>query len=289
LKVALFGKNGQLSWELQRTVPDICELVVFGSATCDIRNRGAVDDIIAETAPDLIINTAAYTAVDLAEEEQDQAFAVNSTGVANLARAAVNSDIRLVHISTDFVFDGRKSSPYFPEDTPNPLGVYGESKLEGEAQIAKELADNSLVIRTSWLYSAHGNNFVKTMLRLMGERDALSVVADQVGSPTWANGLAETIWLAVQKKTVGLHHWTDSGVASWYDFAVAIYEEALILGLIKKELEILPIRSDNYPTPARRPSYSVLDTGSIHDALDKTSPHWRVNLRKMLREVKREE
>ena len=286
MKVALFGQNGQLSWELQRTIPKSFELVVIGSSDCDICNKDAVQDIVIETNPDIIINGAAYTAVDLAEQEEEKAFAVNSGGAANLAEIAVESSARLVHISTDFVFDGKKSSPYLPGDIPNPICVYGASKLEGERNIARILTDKALVIRTSWLYSAHGNNFVKTMIRLMSDRDSLSIIADQVGTPTCAKGLAETIWIALQKDLVGIHHWTDSGVASWYDFAVAIYEEATLLGMLDKEIEILPIRAENYPTPAKRPAYSVLDKNSISSAVGLIAPHWRVNLRKMLAEVK---
>jgi dTDP-4-dehydrorhamnose reductase len=228
--------------------------------------------------------------VDKAEKDQKAAFATNSTGVFNLAEAAKKSQARFIHISTDFVFDGSKSAPYLPSDQPNPTGVYGASKLAGEEQVRAILAGNYVILRTAWVYSSHGNNFVKTMLRLMRERDRLGVVADQVGTPTWAGGLAQAVWLlAGHAALTGIFHWTDAGVASWYDFAVAIQEEAMQLGLLHKEIILSPIRTEDYPTPARRPPFSVLDKTSTWQALKYSAPHWRVNLRKMLKELFGEE
>jgi dTDP-4-dehydrorhamnose reductase len=285
MKVLITGTNGQLGWELQRTVPKGWQVTAFGHAELDITDASAVELTISDLNPDLVINTAAYTAVDKAEEETGQAYAVNAQGAATIAQAAAESNTRLIHISTDFVFHGSKSTPYLPSDSTNPLGVYGASKLEGEKQVT-DILPEALIIRTGWLYSAHGHNFVKTMLKLMNDREELSVVGDQVGTPTWANELAKAIWdVAGIKDMKGIYHWTDGGLASWYDFAIAIQEEALEAGIINKAIPIQPIRTADYPTSAKRPSYSVLDKTATWDALGYKANHWRVNLRKMLREL----
>ena len=181
---------------------------------------------------------------------------------------------------------GDASSPYKPGDNTNPLGEYGKSKLAGELAV-KSALPSAVIFRTAWVYSAFGANFVKTMLRLMAEREELSVVADQVGTPTWARGLAEAIWLAVEKPEMqGIYHWTDAGVCSWYDFAVAIAEEGLALGLLPAQPKVHPIPGSAYPTPAQRPAFSVLDKDSTWQALDTEGLHWRVQLRSMLQELK---
>jgi dTDP-4-dehydrorhamnose reductase len=216
------GAGGQLGWELRRTAPPDIDLSPFTSRQLDITRKEQVADTVAGIRPALIINGAAYTAVDRAEQESDLAFAVNGRGVANLAEAARQCGARLIHISTDFVFDGSQSHPYLPTDETNPLSVYGASKREGE-KLALAILPDALIVRTAWVYSSHGANFVKTMLRLMNDRETIGVVADQVGSPTWANGLARTLWQLSATGLHGIHHWTDSGVASWYDFAVAIH------------------------------------------------------------------
>jgi len=287
MKFLVTGANGQVGWELQRTVPDDCSTAFYGSAELDITDAEAVTNVITVVQPDVIVNAAAYTAVDKAESEKEKAHRVNCDGVVNLGKAAGACSAKLVHISTDFVFDGQKSSPYLPGDPTNPLGVYGQSKLEGEIALSKlDCFDNTAIIRTSWVYSSHGNNFVKTMLRLMGEREQLGVVADQVGSPTWAHGLAQVIWKIIDKNIVGKYHYTDSGVASWYDFASAVYEEAKSLDLLTSDVLIKPINTTEYPTPAQRPPYSVLDKTSLTQALCYTPVHWRSSLRSMLKELK---
>ena len=285
MKVLITGANGQLGWELQRTVPKGWQVTAFGHAELDITDASAVELTISDLNPDLVINTAAYTAVDKAEEEAEKAYKVNAQGAANIAKAAANSNARLIHISTDFVFDGLQSSPYLPSDTTNPLGVYGASKLEGEKQVTEILPD-ALIIRTGWLYSSHGHNFAKTMLTLMNNNKELTVVADQIGTPTWARGLAEAVWDISKKQEIkGIMHWTDGGLANWYDFAVAIQEEAIEAGIINKATHIKPIRTEDYPTPAKRPSYSVMDKAATWDALGYKANHWRLNLRKMLHEL----
>lgn len=287
LRVLLTGANGQLGWELQRSRPERVELHAYGADTLDITNAHAVRSIITDIEPNWIINAAAYTAVDKAENDVATAYAVNADGPRQLAEAARAVGARMVHISTDFVFDGEQGRPYRPNDTPHPLGVYGASKLAGETAVRETLGEHSLIVRTAWLYSLHGHNFVKTMLRLMREREQLGVVADQIGSPTWASGLAGAIWKAIAYNLNGIHHWTDAGVASWYDFACAILDEARALGMLERDTIICPIRTEDYPTPARRPSYSVLDKTSCWQALNIDTPtHWRDQLRAMLTELK---
>ncbi len=284
--VLVTGANGQLGWELRRHGQQLnYPLHALGRSALDITDAKAVHATIDSLRPSVIINAAAYTAVDRAEEEPERAYAVNRNGVANLARASLRCGAWLVHISTDFVFDGYKGAPYKPDDAPRPQGVYGASKLAGEVVVREIMADKALIIRTAWVYSAHGNNFVKTMLRLMGSRDELRVVEDQIGSPTWARGLADCIWRALGCRLAGTYHWTDAGAASWYDFAVAIQEEALSLGLLSKRLPLKPITTGEYPTPARRPSYSVLDKSATWRELKHVAPHWRESLRQMLGEL----
>lgn len=285
-KVLITGAAGQLGWELQRSAPDDVTVLALDSDGLDISDRQAVLSLVSSVQPALIINAAAYTAVDKAESDVEAAYAVNRDGPAHLAEAAVQVNARLVQVSTDFVFDGSQSHPYRPDAVTSPLGVYGASKLAGEQAVLATGAD-AVIIRTAWVYSVHGNNFVKTMLRLMAERDQLGVVSDQIGTPTSANGLARLIWqLANHAEITGVHHWTDLGVASWYDFAVAIQEEALDMGLLTRAIPIRPIATSDYPTPARRPAYSVLDKQSLLATGLVNACHWRVALRAMLAELK---
>ena len=287
LRILLTGANGQLGWELQRSRPSHIELHAHDADTLDITDAQAVHDAVQALKPDWIINAAAYTAVDKAESETALAYAVNRDGASNLATAARTVNARMVQVSTDFIFDGEQGHPYRPDDAPAPLSVYGASKLAGEIAVQETLGERALILRTAWVYSSHGHNFVKTMLRLMSERENLSIVADQVGSPTWAHGLAHAIWQATTINLHGVHHWTDAGVASWYDFAQAIYEEARALGLLTRDCTLRPIATTDYPTPARRPGFSLLDKASTWQALGITNPiHWRTQLRTMLNELK---
>jgi dTDP-4-dehydrorhamnose reductase len=286
MKVFIAGAAGQLARELLHTVPADCQAVAAGRGKLELADPRQVTAVIAELRPQLIINTAAYTAVDRAESEADAAFAVNAIGAANLARAARAVGARMIQVSTDFVFGGTASRPYHPHDLAVPLGVYGASKLEGERQVRAVLGEESLIVRTAWVYSRHGLNFVRTMLRFMAEREQIQVVADQVGTPTWARGLAETIWRLAAMELPGVVHCTDAGVASWYDFAMAIGEEAQQLGILSRPTTVLPVRTEEFPTASRRPSYSVLDKSSLWAALGRPAPHWRQQLRLMLREVK---
>lgn len=285
MKVLLTGAHGQAGRELCRTAPDHVKLLCLDRNRLDITDAAAVVRTLRAEKPALLINAAAYTAVDLAETEREQAFAVNAIGPGNLAAAAGEVGARFIHLSTDFVFDGAKSSPYRPEDRPNPLNIYGASKLAGEVAVRKN-SPGALIVRTSWLYAAHGHNFVKTMLRLLAEREQLQVVVDQVGTPAWAGYLAQALWAAaVRPELHGIYHWSDAGVASWYDFAQAIQEEALQLGLLSRTIPISPITTEAYPTAARRPAYSVLDKGPAWRDLGVSGRHWRVALRIMLKEL----
>ena len=280
------GAGGQLGRELLRSVPAGIECVAATRAELDIADDKSVAARLADVAPAQVINAAAYTAVDKAETEHAAARRGNAEGPAVLARACADRGIRLLHVSTDFVFDGTACTPYAPGDAPAPLGEYGRSKLAGE-QAVKAALPGALIMRTGWVYSAFGGNFVKTMLRLMSERDALSVVVDQVGTPTWARGLAAALWAATSRPALqGVYHWSDAGVCSWYDFAVAIHEEGLAAGLLQKSVSITPIASAEYPTPARRPAYSVLDKSASWRELALPPVHWRAQLRAMLADLK---
>lgn len=283
-RVIITGANGQLGFELRRTAPENSVLLALTRSELDITSRDSVFACIAREQPGVIINCAAYTAVDRAESEIEKAHAVNQIGPRYLAEAARQHNALLVHISTDFVFDGSQGRPYSIEDRPNPLSVYGKSKLAGENEVMTSGAE-AFIVRTAWLYSSHGNNFVKTMLRLMKERESIGVVTDQIGTPTWANSLARVIWQLIDRNARGLFHWSDAGVASWYDFAVAIQEEAHALGLLQKQIPIQPIATADYPLPAHRPGFSVLDKTAACRLLGHQPDHWRTNLRQMLKEL----
>ena len=283
--VLITGAGGQLGYELQRTAPQHITVIAAGRELLDISQADSVNAFIEQNHPDAIINAAAYTAVDKAEEEKELAAAINTVGARNLAQVSADHKIKLLQVSTDFVFSGDAYSPISPDAACEPQGYYGQSKLDGELAIREILGDQAYIVRTAWLYSAHGNNFVKTMLRLMSDRDELGVIADQIGTPTWAHGLAESLWQALAVDATGVHHWTDAGVASWYDFAQAIMEEGEQLGLLDNQIRINPLTTADYPTPASRPAYSVLDKTQTWTALGVSGEHWRVALRKMMSEL----
>jgi dTDP-4-dehydrorhamnose reductase len=282
LKALVTGADGQVGRALRQTAPAEIELVALGRDGLDLADAVAISEAVAHHRPDLIINAAAYTAVDRAESEEETARLINAAAVGALARAAGKIGARLIHVSTDFVFDGTSGRPYRPSDPTGPIGAYGRTKLEGEQAAGQD----ALIVRTSWVYAPIGVNFVRTMLRLMGERPELGVVADQIGSPTYAPGLASALWALAGKGAKGVLHYSDSGVASWYDFAVAIQEEALALGVLDRGIPIRPIATTDYPTPALRPSFSVLDKDETWALLGGPAPHWRTNLRTMLSEYK---
>jgi dTDP-4-dehydrorhamnose reductase len=285
VKVLITGAHGQVGRAVVNAVPATAQLIAVTHGELDIGDASAVDQYVGAAKPDVIVNAAAYTAVDRAESEPAAARLVNSEGPANLARAAAAVHARLIHLSTDFVFDGMASRPYQPNDATNPLSVYGSTKRDGEIAVRAALP-SAVVLRTAWVYDATGRNFLNTMMRLMRERGTVRVVADQFGTPTAAHSIAEAIWAIIARPAVaGTHHWTDSGVASWYDFAVAIAEEAAAVGKGSATAGVIPIGTADYPTPAKRPRFSVLDRSATCAALELTPRHWRQNLRQIIGEI----
>lgn len=282
MKVLITGASGQLGSALQTLVPATVQVLALDSAGLDISDAAAVERTVTTFRPDVVLNAAAYTQVDKAEAEAQQAFAVNRDGVANLVRTTLAST-RLIHISTDFVFDGQGTRPYLPDAPVAPLGVYGQSKLAGEQVLLATAPARSCIIRTAWLYGPAGKNFVNTMLALMATREQLSIVADQRGTPTSVFSLARAVWRAVQLPALlGILHWTDAGEATWYDFACEIQRQALQLGLLNRKIPLHPIPTSSYPTPARRPAYSVLDKSASWQALGIAARPWQQELESVL-------
>ena len=287
MNIVVIGKSGQLAFELQRILKDTShDVTILGRDDVDITSTVSIDNTLSPLKPNCVINASAYTAVDNAETDAEVCRAINAVGVKNLAEYCKQADAFMVHVSTDYVFNGLKGSPYLTDDSIEPQGEYGKSKAEGEKWLLDILPNSSCIIRTAWVYSSHGNNFVKTMLRLMAEKPQLSVIDDQIGTPTWAMGLAKACLHAGESKKVGVYHWTDEGVASWYDFALAIQEVAIEKGILKNTIPIFPIPSSQYPTPAKRPHYSVLDKLTTREVFASCKPaHWRKQLSIMLDEV----
>lgn len=289
MKILITGSEGQLGQSLSPLLADHL-LEIHDKPTLDLTDADAVAAKFASFKPDIVINAAAYTAVDKAESDTELADQINHLAVATLARECARHQAKLIHVSTDFVFDGNTGQPYRTDATCNPVNVYGKTKLDGELAVKQYLPQAGYIIRTAWLYSEFGNNFVKTMLKLMKERPQLKVVCDQVGSPTSAHTLARMISRMVTNPPApGTYHCTDAGVASWYDFAVAIQEEGLLAGLLLRPVEVLPIPTEEYPTPATRPAYSVLDKSKSY-ATDLLNPtHWRLPLREVIATLVRQE
>lgn len=285
-RILVTGINGQLGQELQLSLAPAAEVIGVGREKVDFSQPESLRQIIAEAKPDAVINSAAYTAVDKAESEFDLAMAVNGQAPGIIAEECQKLGIPLIHISTDYVFDGTKGYPYQDTDPTNPLSAYGSSKLEGELAVRKN-CENHVILRTAWVYGVGGKgNFVKTMLRLGSDKEEIRVVADQIGSPTWTGDLAGAIASLLDQTPPGTYHYTNSGVASWYDFAVAIFEEASQLGWNLKVQRVVPITTPEYPTPAKRPAYSVLSCAKIAAVLGTHPPHWRQALRQMLKDLR---
>lgn len=277
MKIAITGSKGMLAKTLVPVLSEEHNIFALSREDLDITNREAVQRVIKDLSPDIIINCAAYTKVDKAEEEKEKAFLINAIGVQNLASICSDLVIPLCHISTDYVFDGTKNSPYTPFDSTNPINTYGESKRAGE-QYIQWILNKFYIIRTSWLYGEGGNNFVYTILRLAKERKELRVVSDQIGSPTSTSTLSEAIKRLIRTDAYGIYHFTDDseGGISWFDFA----KEILNIRSIK--VDLLPIRTEDYPLPARRPPYSVLDTRIFSIITGYTPLNWKESLRYFL-------
>ncbi|HBY86129.1 MAG TPA: dTDP-4-dehydrorhamnose reductase [Colwellia sp.] len=277
MKAIIIGKSGQLAQELVAELPKGVECLSLGRNDVDITSYSELSAKVQQFKPNVIINASAYTAVDKAESDIDAAYAINETAVGVLTNIAKENHCRFLHVSTDFVFDGESNLAYDVASNTAPTSVYGASKLAGELAIKKRYPENSAIVRTSWVYSTFGNNFVKTMLRLMKEKEQLGVVGDQIGCPTNAKGLAQFLWLLANIDDLNqMYHWSDAGVASWYDFAVAIQALGLKYGLLDKKIPILVIASQAYPTPAKRPQFSLLNT--VESVLICKQVHWREQL-----------
>ena len=274
-KIAVFGSEGQLGRALSERNNRDFDVYFFSKKEVDITNLIDTKRAVSEIQPEWVINAAAYTKVDLAESNKIHAFRVNSDGVKNLAMASMEVKAKMVHISTDYVFDGKLSYPCKPEDTPHPLNIYGESKLAGEKHALNIMKSNLLLIRTAWIYSLVGPSFLTTMIRLLHQEDEISVVDDQFGSPTSAISLAKVIVEAISNDLTGTYHYTDAGVASWYDFASSIKQIILSQNPNLKIASIKPISSSEYKTPARRAFYCVLDKKKIRKKLQITDSHWQ--------------
>jgi dTDP-4-dehydrorhamnose reductase len=285
MRVLVLGGGGQVARAVAAAAPPDHVAVLKTREEIDISDEAAIVSLLEESRADWIVNGAAYTAVDLAESEPDRATAINQTAVATLSRAAARSGCRLLHLSTDFVFDGQSNRAYLPADRTNPLSRYGATKLAGEREALAH--GDAIVLRTAWVYASTGKNFALTMLRLMREREEVRVVADQIGTPTWATSIAHAIWAIIDTAAPGgIYHWTDLGIATWYDFAVAIQEEAIARRLLTRVVPVIPIATAAYPTPAQRPAFSVLDTSATRALLAVPARHWRSNLRMMLDELR---
>lgn len=286
-RILLLGSNGQVGTEVHRLLPEATSL---SRPQLDLTNLNQLRDCIRQHKPDVVINAAAYTAVDRAETESDLAQIINADAPRVMAEEVQAIQAALVHISTDYVFDGQKNTPYAESDVTNPTSVYGQTKLAGEVAV-QQACDRHFILRTAWVYGVYGKgNFVKTMLRLGRDREQLRVVTDQVGNPTGAKHIATTIaamlpQMETAQMPAGIYHVTNSGVTSWYDFAIAIFEEARQRGWPLAIKDVVPIMTADYPTPATRPAYSALDCRKISAILGGHPPHWRASLRQMLAEL----
>ncbi len=286
-KILVTGKNGQVGWELQRALASLGQIIALDSQGMDLSDVDAIRRKVREVAPDIIVNPAAHTAVDKAESEPDLSMAINGTAAGVLAEEAKKLDALLIHYSTDYVFNGSKTSPYVETDTPDPQSVYGKTKLAGE-QAIQAVGGKHLILRTSWVYGVHGGNFVKTILRLAKERSELRIVADQYGAPTWARLLAESTAQIIGKyseEKSGVYHLTPGGRTNWHQFAEEIvrlarqYDDALK----DKPLTIHPIATHEYPLPAKRPANSSLSTEKIRKTFGLELPQWDADLAKCVR------
>ncbi len=285
MRVLVTGGGGQLAEACEALDgTDGHSVVAASPAELDVTDRSMVRERLKVEGPDVVVNAAAYTAVDEAEEEEVTATRVNGEAAGIIAEACHDSKIRMVQISTDFVFGRDAREPIRPDANPDPVSAYGRSKLLGERRVQEILGDDALIVRTAWLYASGHRNFVSTMLGLMRTRGEIRVVSDQIGTPTWVDTLARCVLRLAHDERSGMQHVTDSGVGSWYDFAIAIHDIGLEVGLLERSCDIEPIRTSEFPTPAERPSYSVLDKTQSFRLLGGSTPHWRRSLRRCLSE-----
>ena len=290
IKVMLTGKDGQLGKALVEKIPAGIKVVVLGRQELDLSNKEACHNAVLEHRPDWVLNAGAYTAVDRAESEPDLAMAVNAVAPEAFAQALGEVGGHLLQVSTDFVFNGTQSHPYHPDQPVDPISVYGATKAEGERLVQRSLpSTNYCILRTSWVYGPVGNNFCLTMLRLhrlkSAQNETLNVVADQIGCPTSTLSLARACWSAINHRTAGIHHFCDAGAASWYDFAIAIGDAGVEAGIIDQSAKVVPITSSEYPTPAKRPGYSLLDCTATRNALELEANHWQRELSKVISKI----
>ena len=288
-KILLFGSIGQVGCELANILPQTGEVISIDRSLVNLESESQIRDCIQHHQPNIIVNSAAYTAVDKAESEPKLAHQINAVAPQIMAEESNKIKAKLIHISTDYVFDGESNIPYTESFTTNPIGVYGKSKLAGEKNI-QEKSDDYIILRTAWVYGIHGKgNFVKTMLRVGENREKLTVVMDQVGSPTYAHDIADAIQKLInhfsEQQTQQIYHFTNLGVCSWYDFAVNIFKYAQELGYKLAVKQVLPISTSEYPTPATRPAYSVLSSRKISKDLNFMPPYWQDSLTIMLKKL----
>lgn len=288
-RILLLGCNGQVGWELQRSLAPLGDVIAHDRTSCNLLNFDLLQTTIIDTAPQAIVNAAACTAVDKAEQDSVTAEKINAEAVAFLATICKQHDALLVHYSTDYVFDGEKSTPYIETDTTNPLSVYGASKQRGEHAVIESGCD-FLIFRTSWVFATRGANFAKTILRLAQERESLRIVADQWGAPTSAELIADVTAHALREVLAGrnqggLFHLAAAGETTWHGYANYIVEQAIVIGAQLKTASIEPIPASNYPLPAKRPANSCLDTTKLRNTFNLTLPEWRYHVRRMLIEL----
>ena len=291
-KLLLTGAEGQLGQTFRVHFPSSGLFEKYALISADVKEmdltkKNSISEFLETHVPSLIINCGAYTSVDAAEAEVEVATKINDVAVAYITEWASKNSCRVIHISTDFVFDGEKKGPYLPADEPNPLGVYGQTKLAGESHLLKYLPSHGVVLRTSWLYSEFGHNFVKTMIELMKRKKELGVVEDQMGSPTSAHSLVRLLFRLIECDTCGgVIHWCDGATMSWYEFALEIQRQALKCGLLAREIPIKPLTTEEYPTPAVRPSYSALHRGTALEKLGLEETNWQAELKAVVLQIK---
>ena len=287
MRALIPGSAGLIGTALRSQAPAGVEVIGLDLPQLDITDAAAVQQAIDYHRPNIVLNAAGYLALDKAETtDQVEVMRVNAEGPRNIARAMSPGTGRMVHISTNYVFNGRASMPYQPDDPTDPVSLYGVSKRDGEVAVLETLGARAVVVRTSWVHAAHGNSFMRTILKVLKERGTARVVHDQVGTPTKAQSLAKILWQAALDPAIsGTHHWTDAGVASWYDYAVAVAEDGVALGLLPDSVQVVPVTTADYPLVAARPAYGLLAKEATIAVFGTSPPHWRVNVRKSMEEI----